>query len=366
MHSQTRRAEALAGFQHELADIVDQAAMGDFSRRLDLSAVGSEFGAFADRVNTLLETVAGGIGETGRVLAALAEADLTHRVEGDYDGAFDDLKTSTNAVACKLGDILAGLRATSTALRVATGEILAGAGDLSERTTRQAATIEETAAAMAQLSGTVLANAGRARDASEVAAAVAGAAEEGGQVMVRATQAMERITASSGKISSIIGMIDDIAFQTNLLALNASVEAARAGEAGKGFAVVAVEVRRLAQSAAQASSEVKALIEQSGTDVRGGSRLVAEAATRLEAMLGKARMSSELMDAIARASREQASAIDEVDAAVRAMDEMTQHNAALVEQTNASIEQTERQAGELDRIVAVFRIASGQGAAHAA
>ncbi|MBL8599884.1 MAG: HAMP domain-containing protein [Devosia sp.] len=366
MHSQTRRAEALAGFQDELADIVDQAAMGDFSRRLDPSAVGSEFGAFADRVNTLLETVAGGIGETGRVLAALAEADLTHRVEGDYDGAFDDLKASTNAVASKLGDILAGLRATSTALRVATGEILAGAGDLSERTTRQAATIEETAAAMAQLSGTVLANAGRARDASEVAAAVAGAAEEGGQVMVRATQAMERITASSGKISNIIGMIDDIAFQTNLLALNASVEAARAGEAGRGFAVVAVEVRRLAQSAARASSEVKALIEQSGTDVRGGSRLVAEAATRLEAMLGKARMSSELMDAIARASREQASAIEEVDAAVRAMDEMTQHNAALVEQTNASIEQTERQAGELDRIVAVFRIESGQSAAHAA
>jgi methyl-accepting chemotaxis protein len=356
MQNQTARAEALAGFQDELADVVDQAAMGDFSRRLDASSVGAEFGAFADRVNTLLATVAGGIGETGRVLAALAEADLTHRVEGDYDGAFAELKANTNAVAEKLGDILAGLRTTSRALRVATGEILSGANDLSERTTRQAATIEETAATMEQLSGTVLANAARAKDASGVAASVARTAELGGEVMARATDAMERITTSSGKISNIIGMIDDIAFQTNLLALNASVEAARAGEAGKGFAVVAVEVRRLAQSAAQASAEVKALIEQSGADVRSGSRLVAEAASKLQAMLGEARSSSELMDTIARASREQASAIEEVDAAVRQMDEMTQHNAALVEETNASIEQTERQAGELDRIVAVFRI----------
>ena len=364
--NRTARAEALAQFQDQLASIVDQAAMGDFSRRFDPASIGTDFRAFADRVNTLLETVAGGIGETGRVLAALAEADLTHRVEGDYDGAFAELKASTNAVAEKLGDILADLRTTSGALRVATGEILAGANDLSERTARQAATIEETAAAMEQLSGTVLANAARAKDASSVAATVARTAEQGGEVMARATGAMERITTSSGKISAIIGMIDDIAFQTNLLALNASVEAARAGEAGKGFAVVAVEVRRLAQSAAQASAEVKALIEQSGTDVTAGSRLVAEAAGKLETMLGEARSSSEMMDTIARASREQASAIEEVDAAVRQLDEMTQHNAALVEETNAAIAQTERQAGELDRIVAVFLIDSDEETARAA
>ncbi len=173
--------------------------------------------------------------------------------------------------------------------------------------------------------------------------------------MHQATEAMERITNSSNKISSIIGMIDDIAFQTNLLALNASVEAARAGDAGKGFAVVAVEVRRLAQSAASASSEVKALIEQSSVEVKGGSRLVAEAAAKLEAMLVAARSSNELMNSISRASQEQASAIEEVNAAVRQMDEMTQHNAALVEETNAAIEQTEAQASELDRIVDVFQ-----------
>ena len=179
-------------------------------------------------------------------------------------------------------------------------------------------------------------------------------AEEGGQVMDAATSAMERITQSSAKISNIIGMIDDIAFQTNLLALNASVEAARAGDAGKGFAVVAVEVRRLAQSAAQASSEVKVLIEQSAGEVKSGSKLVGEAAGRIKAMLDAARGNNGLLVSIASDSREQASAIDEVTTAVRTMDEMTQHYAA--EETNAAIEQTEAQATELDRIVDVFQI----------
>ncbi|MDB5535280.1 MAG: hypothetical protein JWQ65_155, partial [Devosia sp.] len=195
-----------------------------------------------------------------------------------------------------------------------------------------------------------------AKQASEAASSVTRTAEEGGQVMHQATEAMERITVSSGKISNIIGLIDDIAFQTNLLALNASVEAARAGDAGKGFAVVAVEVRRLAQSAASASADVKVLIEQSANEVRGGSKLVSDAATKLESMLSAARSSNELMSSIARESREQASSIDEVNTAVRTMDEMTQHNAALVEEINAAIEQTEAQATELDRIVDIFAL----------
>jgi methyl-accepting chemotaxis protein len=348
------RSTMMQALQRSFGEVVDAAQQGDFGKRVEAEFPDRELNVIAASINNLVETVERGLGETGRVLSALASTDLTHRVEGAYEGAFHQLKTDTNAVAEKLGEIVGRLKDTSRTLKTATSEILSGANDLSERTTKQAATIEETSAAMEQLAGTVLANAQRAKEASVVAGTVTRTAEEGGAVMVKATDAMERITTSSGKISNIIGLIDDIAFQTNLLALNASVEAARAGEAGKGFAVVAVEVRRLAQSAAQASSEVKGLIEQSGTEVRTGSKLVLEAASKLQAMLVAARSSNELMDGIAKQSQDQAASIEEVNAAVRQMDEMTQHNAALVEETNASIEQTEAQAVALDRIVEVF------------
>lgn len=290
-------------------------------------------------------------------LARMAEGDLGGHIDTRFTGQYEALRLAFNGSLARITEIVSGLRSTSRALKVATGEILSGANDLSERTTKQAATIEQTSAAMEQLAATVIENAGRADTASTKAQAVSTTATATGAVMDDANAAMERITESSAKISNIIGMIDDIAFQTNLLALNASVEAARAGDAGKGFAVVAVEVRRLAQSAAGASSEVKVLIEQSSQQVTGGSRLVSEAAAKLGAMLDAARENSELVSAIASASRAQASAIEEVTTAVRQMDEMTQHNAALVEQTNAAIEQTEAQASSLDAIVEVFSFA---------
>ncbi|OJX46491.1 methyl-accepting chemotaxis protein [Devosia sp. 66-22] len=353
----TTRVERTSALNADLSTVVGAAILGDFSKRVHTDLGDAELNGLAQSVNNLVETFDRGISETGQVLSALAEADLTQRMNGQFAGALARLKADTNAVGDKLTDVVQQLRGTSRTLKTATGEILAGANDLSERTTKQAATIEETSATMEQLAATVAQNATRAQEASASAQSVTNTAEAGGKVMLAATEAMERITASSGKISNIIGLIDDIAFQTNLLALNASVEAARAGDAGKGFAVVAVEVRRLAQSAASASSEVKALIEQSGTEVAGGSKLVAEAASKLEAMLEGARKNFELLQGIARESREQASAIDEVNVAVRSLDEMTQHNAALVEETNAAIEQTEAQAAELDRIVDIFTIA---------
>ncbi|MGB3337038.1 MAG: methyl-accepting chemotaxis protein [Devosia sp.] len=289
-------------------------------------------------------------------LKQLAEGNLTGTIDTPFQAEFEGLRHALNGTVTRFSEVVGQLRATSRSIKSATGEILSGANDLSERTTRQAATIEETSAAMEALAGTVAANAKMAKDAASKAGAVSHSAAESGTVMSKANEAMARITSSSAKISNIIGMIDDIAFQTNLLALNASVEAARAGDAGKGFAVVAVEVRRLAQSAASASADVKALVEQSASEVNGGSQLVSDAATRLGEMAEAVRQNSALVEAIARASGDQAVAIDEVTMAVRTLDEMTQHNAALVEQTNAAIEQTEAQAQTLDQIVDIFVI----------
>jgi methyl-accepting chemotaxis protein len=290
----------------------------------------------------------------GEQLQRLAEGDLTATIEQKFSGDLEHIREAYNATVSTFRDIVARLRGASGSLKTATGEILSGANDLADRTTKQAAAVEETSAALEQLSSTVSDNAKRATAASAKARMVSQTAAETNGVMTQANDAMERISASSTKISNIIGLIDDIAFQTNLLALNASVEAARAGDAGKGFAVVAVEVRRLAQSAAGASAEVKALIEQSSTEVATGSRKVAEATQKVTTMLDGINENGVLIEEITSATSEQSTAIGEVTAAVRQVDEMTQHNAALVEQTNAAIEQTETQAVELDRIVDVF------------
>jgi PAS domain S-box-containing protein len=332
-----------------------------FNPILGLDGVPYKVVQFATDVTARKQAVAA----VGAGLQQLAAGDLTATIDTPFEPQFEDLRHALNGTVTRFAEVVGQLRTASRSIRAATGEILSGANDLSERTSRQAATIEETSAAMEQLAGTVASNAHMAQDAAAKALAVSRTASESGTVMTQANAAMERITASSGKISNIIGLIDDIAFQTNLLALNASVEAARAGDAGKGFAVVAVEVRRLAQSAASASADVKALVEQSAGEVRGGSELVSDAAARLAEILEAVRQNSALVESIARASSDQASSIEEVSIAVRTLDEMTQHNAALVEQTNAAIEQTEAEARTLDRIVDIFVLADGQAAGRA-
>ncbi len=293
---------------------------------------------------------------TGHALQALSEGDLTARITEDFEPEFQQIKDDTNGVADRLTAIVSRLSAAAHSVRSATSEILAGTNDLAERSTRQAATVEETSAAMEQLAATVTDNARRAHEAAEEVKSVTTFADQSGLVMQNASEAMEQISTSSSQIAGIVGLIDDIAFQTNLLALNASVEAARAGEAGKGFAVVAIEVRRLAQSAANASREIKELIEKAALEVSTGARLVTDASSKLENIVTGVRKNRDLMEAIAQANSTQSHSIEEVRIAVHQIDEMIQHNAALVEQTNAAIEQTEGQATELDSIVALFRL----------
>ncbi|MBN9333211.1 MAG: hypothetical protein J0I64_07060 [Devosia sp.] len=349
-----------SSLNRQIAAVVGAAQAGDFGGRVSLQSNDPAIIGLAEQVNTLIAMVDRGLGATTETLSAFASADLTRSMQGEFEGAFAVLQRDVNTVGQRLSEVVARLRGATTALRDATGEILVGANDLSMRTSRQAAAVEETSAAMEQLAGTVRQNAERASAASRSTRLASTAALDVGQVMQQATEAMGYISASSTQIASILGLIDDIAFQTNLLALNASVEAARAGEAGKGFAVVAVEVRRLAQSAATASLEVKALVERSGTEVATGSKLVDQASRKLADMVANVDESANLVEGIAQVSRDQSDAIAQSSDAVRDLDEMTQHNAALVEETNAAIEQADAQVQALERLIEVFRMRETQ------
>jgi len=350
------RSEVIGELRSQLGGTIEAAIGGDFTKRLKIQRAEDEFSIIAKQVNDLVGVVNRGVKENGKVLSALARMDLTYRVKGDFRGSFLQLKNDTNAVADKLSEVMGQLSQTSNSLKSATSEILQGANDLSKRTNVQAAIAEESSASIEELSETVLQSAKQADCTSIKSKKLAITAADTGEIVKKATNAMERISTSSDKISNVIGMIDDIAFQTNLLALNASVEAARAGEAGKGFAVVAVEVRRLAQSAANASSEVKTLIEQSINEVDAGTEHVSNAAQRIELMIKKIHENSSSMQKIAKDSKQQASSIDKVNEAVRQMDDMTQQNVALVEETSAAIAQTDNQVIELDIIVETFKL----------
>jgi len=302
------------------------------------------------------------LNEAVRVAETVAAGDLTSMIEVDAQDETGKLLQALKHMNSSLVRIVSEARGATDTIAATSVDIAQGNGALSTRTQHQAHTLVETAASMGTLTGTAKQNAANAAQANELAGFAAGVATQGGAVVGQVIATMEAIHASSREIADIVGVIEGIAFQTNLLALNASVEAARAGDAGKGFAVVAVEVRRLAQSAAEASAEVKVLINQSAIDVADGARLVTDATAKLAAVLDAVQQSDLAFAGIARASREQSSSIEQVHSDMRSLEEMTQHNAALVEETNAAIEQTEAQASDLDHLVGTFVLREARSA----
>ena len=286
----------------------------------------------------------------------VAAGDLTGdiRVHGDDEtgqllGALKDMNQS-------LLNIVSEVRSGTHSIGIASTEIAAGNQDLSARTEQQAASLEETASSMEELTSTVKQNADSARQANQLAGAAASVARKGGDVVAEVVGTMESIDASSRKIVDIITVIDSIAFQTNILALNAAVEAARAGEQGRGFAVVASEVRNLAQRSAAAAKEIKELIGDSVDKVNAGSRLVSDAGDTMQEIVSSVQRVSDIISEISAASAEQSSGIDEVYKAVGQMDQVTQQNAALVEEAAAAAEAMQHQAGSLAEVVSVFKV----------
>jgi methyl-accepting chemotaxis protein len=303
-------------------------------------------------VRSITRPLAGAVG----MARAISAGDLTQTLTADRKDEFGALQQALGDMVARLRGLVGEVRSGVESVSTASSEIATGNQDLSSRTEQTAANLEETAASMEQLTSTVTQSADTARQANQLASTAATAATRGGEVVGQVVHTMEQISASSKKIADIIGVIDGIAFQTNILALNAAVEAARAGEQGRGFAVVASEVRSLAQRSAQAAKEIKTLIDNSVGAVDTGSAQVGQAGAAMQEIVGSVRRVSDLIGEITAASTEQRDGIGQVNQAVANLDQMTQQNAALVEQSAAAAIALREQSQRLAEVVAVFNV----------
>ncbi|KQV33689.1 MULTISPECIES: methyl-accepting chemotaxis protein [unclassified Rhizobium] len=344
-------AKALEGFRHQLADTKRLEAEANSQRQLTEAERGR---AETERAqsNALQRDIVARLGDG---LAQLSSGNLTFRLSGDFPGEYGKLKTDFNSAIASLEETIQTVNTSVGNIGGGTSEISRGAADLSHRTEQQAASLEETAAALDELTSQVNSSADNARIAAKSVETASGDASKSGEVVQKAIAAMHGIEHSSREISNIIGVIDEIAFQTNLLALNAGVEAARAGEAGKGFAVVAQEVRELAQRSAKAAKEIKALINTSEVQVRDGVDLVGRAGDALENIAEQVIQINGLIRQISSSASEQAVGLKEINSAVNQMDQVTQQNAAMVEETTAASMTLNDEAQMLKSLVARFR-----------
>ena len=291
-----------------------------------------------------------------KVAQTVASGDLTSRIEVHTTEETGQLLQALKDMNSSLVNIVGQVRGGTETIATASSQIASGNLDLSSRTEEQASSLEETASSMEELTSTVRQNADNAQQANQLALSASGVAVKGGAVVDKVVQTMDAINDSSRKIVDIISVIDGIAFQTNILALNAAVEAARAGEQGRGFAVVATEVRNLAQRSAGAAKEIKTLIGDSVLAVDAGSKLVAEAGSTMADIVASVQRVTDIMAEISLATQEQSSGIDQINQAIGQMDQVTQQNAALVEEAAAAAESLQEQSGQLAQVVSVFKL----------
>ncbi|WP_324132476.1 methyl-accepting chemotaxis protein [Bosea sp. (in: a-proteobacteria)] len=357
LRASQRQAEAFAETAQQIRRAVDAAVHGDFSQRVDPGAQQGEMTALVTGINQINVAIDGATTTFADILEAIADGDLTRSVGADYSGKLGSVSASINGMVEKLAMTVSVIKQTAREVAAAAEEIKAGAENLSTRTEEQASSLEETAATTEQLAASVKASANASRQAVDLAENATRVARNGGAIVTDAIGAMNRIEQASGKITDITSVIDGIAFQTNLLALNAAVEAARAGDAGKGFAVVASEVRALAQQSADAAKSISGLINDTTQEVAAGVKLVRSAGEVLGEIVEATQKVAGTVTEVAAASGEQSNGIDEMSQTVVRMDEMTQQNAALAEESAASAVLLGRKIAELDSLVAAFRTA---------
>jgi len=360
----TDRTQEVA-IEEEIKNLVAAAAQGDFSHKMNLAGKQGFFLVLGEILNELVSSTQSVVNDVLRIFSALANGDLSQRVEQNYRGAFLTLKQDANTSNDKLNEVVNAILGATDTITTGAREIAAGNSDLSQRTEEQASSLEQTAASMEQMTGSVRQAATNAQRANELAQDARGRAAAGADVMNNAITAMQSISKSSKDIADIIGVIDEIAFQTNLLALNAAVEAARAGDQGRGFAVVAGEVRNLAQRSASAAKQISTLIKDSVDKVSQGTDLVNRSGSSLREIAAAVEQVSGMMQEIAASAREQSSGIEQVNTAIAQMDEITQQNAALVEQATAASEHMSQQAMQMADVVGFFRSSAVHAAAPA-
>jgi len=345
----------------DIQGIINSARTGDLSCQIELSGKEGFFMELSTGINQLIFTLDDIFKDIGEGMNAMSSGDLTKNMDGNYTGDFAKIQDSFNNTTSNLLGIVGEIRSAASHISTAANEISQGNTDLSQRTEEQAASLEETASSMEELTSTVRQNADNSRQANQLAASAAEQAKNGEDVLQSTIGAIEEISQSSKKIEDIIGVIDEIAFQTNLLALNAAVEAARAGEQGKGFAVVASEVRSLAQRSASAAKEIKSLIKDSVESVDEGVHLASESGETLSEIVTSVSKVSNLIAEIAASSNEQSQGIEQINQAITQLDEVTQQNAALVEEAAAASESMDEQAKGMNDMVGFFNVGDDAG-----